>query len=73
MEDFCDVSFATTEQHIDSREHRRKREVADLQKLQEFFYRYDPFPETGNIMSIFSGIIGGNSINCYEAYEEGRS
>ncbi|KYN10940.1 hypothetical protein ALC57_16910 [Trachymyrmex cornetzi] len=37
MEDFCNVSFATTEQHIDSREYRIKRDVADLQILQKFF------------------------------------
>lgn len=72
MENFCNVSFATTEQHIDSREYRIKRDVADLQILQKFFNRYDPFPETDNIMSIFSGIIGSNSVNCHEAYEEGK-
>ncbi|CAH0560393.1 unnamed protein product [Brassicogethes aeneus] len=72
MEDFCNVSFATTEQHIDSREYRIKRDVADLQILQKFFNRYDPFPQTDNIMSIFSGIIGSNSVNCHEAYEEGK-
>lgn len=72
MEKFCNVSFATTEQHIDSREYRIKRDVANLKNITFFFNRYDPFPETDNIMSIFSGIIGSNSVNCHEAYEEGK-
>ncbi|CAH0552820.1 unnamed protein product [Brassicogethes aeneus] len=72
IEDFCNVSFATTEQHIDSREYRIIRDVADLQILQTFFNRYDPFPQTDNIMSIFSGIFASNSVNCHEAYEEGK-
>lgn len=71
MESFCNVSFATTEQHVDSREYRLKRDVADLEKLLSFFNIYDPFPETDKITSIFSGIVGNDTINCHLAYEEG--
>jgi len=72
MEEFCNVSFATTEQHVDSREYRIKRDVVDLEKLEAFFQRYDPFPKTDKIMSIYSGIIGGESVNCHKAYEVGK-
>lgn len=69
MEDFCGVSFTTSEQHVDSREYRIK---SDFHKLLTFFVKYDPFPETENIKSIFSGVIGGEKVNCYRAYEEGK-
>lgn len=72
MEDFCNVCFTTTEQHVDSTEYRIKRDVADLEKLETFFNRYDPFPETDKITSIFSGIVGSDTVNCHEAYEEGK-
>lgn len=36
MEDFCSVFFATTEQHVDSKEYRIKSDVADLEKLVIF-------------------------------------
>ncbi|XP_031784033.1 uncharacterized protein LOC116417072 [Nasonia vitripennis] len=71
MENFCNVSYSTSEQHVDSKVSRITRDVADLQKLLEFFSRYNPFPETTNIMSIFSGIVGNDSINCHKAYEIG--
>lgn len=65
----CNVSYSTSEQHIDSTVSRITRDAADLDKLFEFFNRYNPFPQTKNIMSIYSGIMGNSSINCHKAYE----
>lgn len=50
MEIFCDVSCTTLEQHADSKESRITRDVADVQKLSEFFDLCNPFPQTPNIM-----------------------
>lgn len=72
MEEFCNVTFTTAEQHVDSREYRITRDVADLEKLNIFFKNYDPFPETEKLKSIFSGIIGTDAVNCHQAYEEGK-
>lgn len=64
MENFCNVSCSISEQHVDSRESRITTDSADLKNLLQF-------PETPNIMSIFSGIVGNDSINCYRANEVG--
>lgn len=71
METFCDVSYCSSEQHVDSTDARVKRDAADLMKLVEFFARYNPFPHTQQLTSIFSGIVANNSINCHRAYEMG--
>lgn len=71
MENFCNVSCSISEQHVDSRESRITTDSADLEKLLQFFNMYNLFPETPNIMSIFSGIVGNYSINCYRANEVG--
>lgn len=49
MENLCNVSYSMSEQHVDSKESRITRDAADLEKLLEFFNRYNPFPD----MSIF--------------------
>lgn len=71
MEKFCNVSYFTSDQHVDSTDSRITRDAADIEKLLEFFKKYNPFPETNKIMSIFSGIVGNDSINCHQAYEIG--
>lgn len=71
MEKFCNVSYCTSEQHVDATESRITRDAADLEKLLVFFRKFNPFPDTQNLMSIFSGIVGNQSINCHRAYEVG--
>lgn len=71
MEKFCDVTYSSSDQHVDSRESRITKDVADEKKMSEFFANYNPFPVTDKLMSIFSGVIGGNSMNCYMAEEIG--
>lgn len=71
MEEFCNVSYATSEQHVDTRISRISRDEADLEKIRSFFKNYNPFPITDHIMSIFSGVIGDSKINCYKALEVG--
>lgn len=71
MENFCNVSYATSEQHVDTRVTRVSRDALDLQKIVEFFKTHDPFPVSENIMSISSGVIGDASINCFRAFEIG--
>lgn len=37
MENFCNVSYSTSNQHVDSRDSRVTRDALDLGKLLEFF------------------------------------
>lgn len=73
VELFCDVIFASSEQHIDNRASRINRDADDLSKIMEFFHTYEPFPETDKIIGIYSGIVGDlTSVNCHKTYEIGK-
>ena len=43
----------------------------DFNKVTEFCENHNLFPVKDNIISISSGIIGGDKINCPKAYEVG--
>ncbi|KYN50525.1 hypothetical protein ALC57_00165 [Trachymyrmex cornetzi] len=71
MENFCNVCYSTSEQHVDAGVSRIKRDASDLDKLVSFFSTYDPFPASNTISSIYSGVVGNESINCHQAAEVG--
>ena len=73
MEKYCNVSYDTSEQHVDSRMSRISRDAIDLQKLITFYNTYDPFSDTSAIMSIYSGLVGSEEINCYKAVSVGKT
>jgi len=64
--------LAFSEQHVELRSARMKRDNSDIVKLTNWLSSYYPFSECKIIMSIFSGLIGDASINCHEAVEIGR-
>lgn len=71
IEDFCGVQFTSSEQHVDSRDSRIQRDNDDAKKMLEWFHQYPPFPETPEITSISSGIVGDDRINCHMSREMG--
>lgn len=71
IEDFCDIHSGTTEQHVDYRPTRVCRDNFDTEKLDQWFDEHDPFPVDSELMSISTGIIGTESINCHLALECG--
>lgn len=71
IEDFCDVHGGTTEQHVDFRPSRVRRDNSDMEKIDHWFDDHNPFPTDSQIMSISSGIIGTENINCHLASEIG--
>jgi len=72
LEDLCGLSMFFSEQHVELRSARMKRDNSDIVKLTNWLSSYYPFPECKVIMSIFSGVIGDASINRHEAVEIGR-
>ena len=52
MEQFCNVSYNTSKQHIDTSVSSILRDTVDLNKLLEIFQTHEPFPLSNNIMSI---------------------
>ncbi|XP_054714645.1 uncharacterized protein LOC129224244 [Uloborus diversus] len=71
VEEFCNLSFVSTEQHADAKDSRITRDEADVQKLVNWFSSHDPFPNSEHLMSISNGIVADESINCHNAYEIG--
>lgn len=57
----------TTDQHVDASDSRVKRDIEDINKLMEWFLLHDPFPIILKIMSIASGVVGDEKINCHNA------
>lgn len=43
LQKFCNINFATSEQHVDSRSSRLSRDTDDLNKLLKFLSSYETF------------------------------
>lgn len=71
LEQFCDLSFVSGEQHVDSRESRMERDNEDVKRLQHWLSSHDPFPNSDNIFSISTGVVGDSTIDCYNALKIG--
>ncbi|GBO10653.1 hypothetical protein AVEN_251823-1 [Araneus ventricosus] len=59
-------------EHVDTRPSRIARDNADAEKLSQWLSEHNPFPKIDEIMSIDSGIVGGNEVNCHLSEEIGR-
>lgn len=63
--------MANSEQHVDARPSRISRDESDMKKLLVWFSSHPPFPTVNNIISIATGIVGDNRVNCYKSNEIG--
>lgn len=73
IEDLCGLSFRTCEQHTDARDSRIIRDNKDVHKLVDWFKSHDPFTVSEFVISISTGILGDETINCHKAFEIGNS
>ncbi|GBL82935.1 hypothetical protein AVEN_106437-1 [Araneus ventricosus] len=71
LEDLGNVKMDTTDTHVDASDSRVKRDTEDIKKLLEWFLLHDPFPVVEKIISIASGVVGNEKINCHNAREVG--
>ncbi|CAH2107272.1 unnamed protein product [Euphydryas editha] len=67
LEEFCGVLFTS-----DLGQARRNRDTADIAKLSQLFDEHPPFPQTTDIISIASGVVGDATITCYDAVRVGN-
>lgn len=72
LEDFCDLSMIFSEQHVELRSLRISRDNSDILQLTNWLSLYYPFPGCKVIMSIVSGLIGNDSINCHKTVKIGK-
>ncbi|GBM70177.1 hypothetical protein AVEN_11761-1 [Araneus ventricosus] len=73
QEDFCGLPSIISEHYIDARDSRILRDSEDVQKPVGSFESRDPFPVSDFVMSISTGILGDETINCHIASECGNS
>ena len=71
LEVLADVAMDTTAQHVDVSDSRRKKDAKDI--LLDWFSSHDPFAEISKILSIASGVVGDDKINCHRAREVGMA
>lgn len=67
IEDFVGIKSSSSEQHVDARPTRQNRDNADVQQLLGWFQSHDPFPVVNRIVSLSTGVVGGDEINCHKA------
>ncbi|GBO21355.1 hypothetical protein AVEN_150857-1 [Araneus ventricosus] len=73
--DFCGLSFTISEHHAYPRDSRILSDNEDFQKLVGWFESYlslESFPVSDFVMSINTGILGAETLNCYRAFECGN-
>lgn len=72
MEEFAHVFGVTTDQHIELRASRMKRDEADLQKFIAWFDLHSPFiTDEKRLQSLSNGNIADVDVNCQNAFEIG--
>ena len=73
IEKLCKKFYSNSEQHLDARDSRKKRDLRDLKKITEYFDTHDPFRFEAKIISIATGVIGGKDVNPCDAFTVGSN
>jgi len=62
----------TSEQHVDQRDSRIKTDTENAEKLSGWLKVHNPFPELKELISISTGVVGNEKVNCHKAQEVGQ-
>ena len=73
LEDFSGITFLTSEQYVNARETRVKRDNSDITKLQNRLELNNPFSNTATVViSLETSITGTGLINCHVSKKIGE-
>ncbi|XP_033218285.1 uncharacterized protein LOC117173754 [Belonocnema kinseyi] len=72
IEKFCGITSSTSFQHIELRDSSIKKDEKDVQTFFEWLQQHFPFTCSEDLMSISSGIVASEDINCHEAVQIGE-
>ncbi|XP_061723992.1 uncharacterized protein LOC133530150 [Cydia pomonella] len=72
VENFCDTSVKI-HNHKDGSSSRMSRDAKDLEHLSQWLNEHNPFPNTTDIISISTGVVGNEKINPHKAVEIGKN
>lgn len=67
LENFCNIQFSKSYQHVDSTDSRIQRDKKDVLALKTFLVDHYPFEDIDLLQNIVSGLIGTEDINCFDA------
>jgi len=75
IENYTDAPTWSTksEQHIDYNLARDTNDKSDIELLQEWFSKRNPFSETKELISLSSGVVADLDVNCGRAYDIGTN
>lgn len=71
VEDFAGISNETSEQHKDLRDSSMKKDTHHINIFMKWIKQHNPFTITENLVSIYSGVVGDNTVTCDLAVEKG--
>ncbi|KAJ8897091.1 hypothetical protein PR048_002437 [Dryococelus australis] len=72
VKDFLGTSITVSEQHIEHRKSRKQRDLVDVEKFTAWFQQHNPFPKcSGELVSLSSGFVSDDSVDCDQGYEKG--
>ena len=63
MQEFTDLSYATSEQHKDMTEARMKRDHSDLEKIST---KRSPFSPDPSLRNVVNGVVAVQDVNVHE-------
>ena len=66
MQEFTDLSYATSEQHKDMTEARMKRDHDDLEKISTKLLHCSPFSPDPSLRNVVNGVVAMQDVNVYE-------
>jgi len=72
VETFAGVRSESSEQHISLLKSRQSRDTKDLQKFYEWLQQRSPFKKSGDLVSLFTGVIADERVNSDSAEELGE-
>ena len=73
-ETFSGVANTTSEQHVDLRESRQRRNLADMTTLKGWLTIHNPFDRTSPLLaSLSSGVVANEAVNCDNALSVGEA
>lgn len=72
LENYCDFKSVSSEQHVDLSASRIRRDERDIKHFIFWLNKRAPFQIRSNLMSLSTGIVGENDIDCHMAFEKGR-
>ncbi|KAG7160798.1 hypothetical protein Hamer_G025792 [Homarus americanus] len=72
VEELCGIQTSSSFQHIELRGSRITKDEEDLQKFVARLQQQSPFITTEDLVSLSSGLVATENINCYKALDVGK-